>query len=33
MQPQGTFTYGLAALLGFLGMIAWSTLMTLSRFP
>lgn len=33
MQPQGIFAYGLAALLGFLGMMAWSTLLGLSLFP
>jgi hypothetical protein len=30
---NGTFGYGLAALLGFLGMMAWSTHVGLKLFP
>jgi hypothetical protein len=34
MQPNiGFFVYGLAALLGFLGMVAWSTQMGLKLVP
>ncbi len=33
MKSHGSFVDGLAALLGFLGLMAWSTHLNLSVFP